>query len=84
MNTISWRYYSFPKPGVSLKIYAFEIYRQKTTTNHFMQSSNVLITSQCIEMMNKLNSTGAQLHIIDMKDEQDNATGTKVELIIPF
>jgi hypothetical protein len=35
-------------------------------------------------MMNKLNSTGAQVHIFDLKDEQGIATGTKVELIIPY
>jgi hypothetical protein len=35
-------------------------------------------------MMNKLNSTGAHLTIIDLQDEVGNATGTKVELIIPF
>jgi hypothetical protein len=35
-------------------------------------------------MMNKLNSTGAQVHIIDLKDAQGNATGTMVELVIPF
>jgi hypothetical protein len=26
----------------------------------------------------------SQVHIIDLKDKQGNATGTKVELIIPF
>ena len=35
-------------------------------------------------MMNKLNSTGAHVHIIDLKDEHGNASGTRVELIIPF
>ncbi len=36
-----------------------------------------------IEIMNKLNSTGAQVHIIDLKDEQGIASGSRVELIIP-
>jgi tetratricopeptide (TPR) repeat protein len=48
------------------------------------KSHGLKVTSQRIEMMNKLNSTGAKVHIVDLKDEQGNATGTKVELIIPF
>jgi len=48
------------------------------------KSHGLKVTSQRIEMMNRLNSTGAQLHIFDLKDDQGNATGTKVELIIPF
>jgi len=47
------------------------------------QSHGLKVTSERIEMMNKLNSTGAQVHIIDLKDEQGNALGTRVELIIP-
>jgi hypothetical protein len=35
-------------------------------------------------MMNKLNSTGAKVNIVDLKDGQGNATGTRVELIIPI
>jgi hypothetical protein len=34
-------------------------------------------------MMNKLNSTGARVSIVDLKDERGNATGTRVELVIP-
>ncbi|MEI7725496.1 MAG: histidine kinase [Bacteroidota bacterium] len=48
------------------------------------QSHGLKVTSERIEMMNKLNSTGAQVHIIDLKDEQGNALGTRVELVIPF
>ena len=48
------------------------------------KSHGLKVTSQRIEMMNKLNSTGAKVSIIDLKDEQGNALGTKVELIIPF
>jgi phage shock protein A len=47
------------------------------------KSHGLKVTSQRIEMMNKLNSTGAQVNIFDLKDEQGSATGTKVELIIP-
>jgi hypothetical protein len=48
------------------------------------KSHGLKVTSQRIEMMNKLNSTGAQVHIVDLKDEQGNAMGTRVELMIPF
>jgi ligand-binding sensor domain-containing protein len=48
------------------------------------KSHGLKVTSQRIDMMNKLNSTGAQVHIIDLKDDQGNATGTRVELILPF
>jgi len=48
------------------------------------KSHGLKVTSQRIEMMNKLNSTGAHVTIIDLQDELGNATGTKVELIIPF
>jgi tetratricopeptide (TPR) repeat protein len=48
------------------------------------KSHGLKVTSQRIEMMNKLNSTGAKVNIVDLKDEQGNATGTRVELIIPF
>ena len=48
------------------------------------KSHGLKVTSQRIEMMNKLNSTGAHVNIVDLKDEQGNAMGTKVELIIPF
>jgi hypothetical protein len=47
------------------------------------RSHGLKVTSQRIDMMNKLNSTGAQVKILDLKDDQGNATGTRVELIIP-
>jgi sensor histidine kinase YesM len=47
------------------------------------KSHGLKVTSQRIEMMNRLNSSGAQVHIIDLKDEQGNATGTRVDLVIP-
>jgi hypothetical protein len=34
-------------------------------------------------MMNKLNSTGARVNIVELKDEQGNAKGTRVDLILP-
>ena len=48
------------------------------------QSHGLKVTSGRIDMMNKLNSTGAQVHIVDLKDEQGNSLGTRVELIIPI
>jgi tetratricopeptide (TPR) repeat protein len=48
------------------------------------KSHGLKVTSQRIEMMNKLNSTGAQVNIKDLYDELGNATGTRVELIIPL
>jgi ligand-binding sensor domain-containing protein/two-component sensor histidine kinase len=48
------------------------------------KSHGLKVTSQRIEMMNKLNSTGAKVHIIDLKDEKGIAFGTKVELMIPY
>jgi sensor histidine kinase YesM len=48
------------------------------------KSHGLKVTSQRIEMMNKLNSTGAHVNIIDLYDESGHPTGTKVELIIPF
>jgi hypothetical protein len=47
------------------------------------KSHGLKVTSQRIEMMNKLNSTGAQVHIIDLKDEQGKPMGTRAELMIP-
>jgi hypothetical protein len=34
-------------------------------------------------MMNKLNSTGAKVTIVDLKDGQGHTMGAKVELVIP-
>jgi len=48
------------------------------------KSHGLKVTSQRIEMMNRLNSTGAQVNIFDLKDDEGNALGTKIELIIPF
>jgi hypothetical protein len=55
--------------------------KSKTATH---KSHGLKVTSQRIEMMNKLNSSGAQVHIFDLKDEQGHARGTRVELIIPI
>ena len=48
------------------------------------KSHGLKVTSQRIEMMNKLNSSGAQVHVIDLHDEKGDAAGTRIELIIPF
>jgi sensor histidine kinase YesM len=48
------------------------------------RSHGLKVTSQRIDMMNKLNSTGARVRILDLKDDIGNAMGTRVELIIPF
>lgn len=48
------------------------------------KSYGIQITSKRIEMLNKLNSTGTQMNILDMKDDHGNATGTRVDLTIPF
>ncbi|MEI7725236.1 MAG: histidine kinase [Bacteroidota bacterium] len=48
------------------------------------KSHGLKVTALRIDMMNKLNSTGAKVEIVDLKDEQGNARGTKVDLIIPF
>ncbi|MEI8004562.1 MAG: histidine kinase [Bacteroidota bacterium] len=47
------------------------------------KSHGLKVTSERIEMMNKLNSTGARVNITDLKDERGNAAGTKVKIIIP-
>ena len=41
------------------------------------------ITQDRIEIINKLYNMNASFNIYDMEDEQGNAKGTKVELIIP-
>ena len=48
------------------------------------QSQGLKVTSQRIEMMNKLNSTGARVNVLDLKDNAGQAIGTKIELIIPI
>ena len=48
------------------------------------RSHGLKVTSERIDMMNKLNSSGAKVNIFDLKDEQGNTMGTRVELIIPF
>ncbi len=62
------------------RVRASEI-KSKSVTH---QSHGLKVTSQRIELMNTLNSTGAQVQIIDLKNELGQVTGTKIELIIPF
>lgn len=47
------------------------------------KSHGLKVTSQRIEMMNKLNITGARVDVTDLKDSRGNATGTQVMLLIP-
>ena len=55
--------------------------KSKTATH---KSHGLKVTSQRIDMMNKLNSTGAKVNIIDLRDDKGLAMGTRVELIIPY
>lgn len=55
--------------------------KSKSATHN---SHGLKVTSERIEMMNKLNSTSAHVNIFDLHDEQGRAIGTRVELIIPF
>ena len=47
------------------------------------RSMGMQITKDRIEMINKLYNTNTSMQIIDLHDEQGNATGTRIELIIP-
>jgi ligand-binding sensor domain-containing protein/two-component sensor histidine kinase len=47
------------------------------------RSMGMQITQDRIEMINKLYNINASVRIIDLEDENGNALGTKVELIIP-
>ena len=47
------------------------------------KSHGLKVTSQRIEMMNKLNSSGARVEVIDLKDSGGYATGTQVVMVIP-
>ena len=48
------------------------------------KSHGLKVTSQRIEMLNKLNSSHAQVTLVDLKDELGLAIGTRVELVIPI
>ena len=48
------------------------------------KSHGLKVTSQRIAMMNQFNSSSAQVIIVDLKDEQGGAMGTRVELVIPI
>ena len=47
------------------------------------RSMGMQITKDRIEMINKLYSTNTTMQVIDLHDETGNATGTRVELMIP-
>ncbi len=48
------------------------------------KSFGMKITSHRIEMINMLKSSDARMNIIDLTDDQGNASGTRVDLIIPY
>jgi len=48
------------------------------------KSFGLEITAHRIDMMNKLNSSDAKMHIIDLKDDSNNAIGTRIDLTIPI
>jgi LytS/YehU family sensor histidine kinase len=52
-------------------------------TGNRKRSMGMQITQDRIEMINKLYSTNTTMKIIDLHDEEGNATGTRVELVIP-
>jgi sensor histidine kinase YesM len=52
-------------------------------TGSHKRSMGMQITQDRIEMINKLYSTNTTMKIIDLRDEEGNATGTRVELVIP-
>ncbi|MEP7374495.1 MAG: histidine kinase [Chitinophagaceae bacterium] len=56
--------------------------RSQKTGNH-KRSMGMQITQDRIEMINKLYSTNTTIKIIDLHDEEGNASGTRVELVIP-
>ena len=51
--------------------------------NNHKRSMGMQITEDRIEIINKLYNINASVHIYDMKNEQGEPTGTKVELTIP-
>ena len=48
------------------------------------RSMGMQITKDRMEMINKLYRTNTSMQIIDLHDERGNATGTRVELVIPI
>ena len=57
--------------------------RAQKTGNH-KRSMGMQITQDRIDLINKLYSTNTRVKIIDLHDEEGNATGTRVELEIPI
>ncbi len=60
---------------------AQELRAQKSSSHK--RSMGMQITKDRIEMINKLYNTNTSVQVIDLDDEDGNAMGTKVELIIP-
>jgi LytS/YehU family sensor histidine kinase len=66
--------------GIGRKM-AAELKAQKQSSHK--RSMGMQITQDRIEIINKLYNMNASINIYDLKDEQGNARGTKVELTIP-
>ena len=60
---------------------AQEIKAQKSTNRK--RSMGMQITQDRIEMINKLYDTNTSMKITDLQDNEGNAEGTRVELVIP-
>ena len=48
------------------------------------KSFGMKITGDRLNMLSKISHSDASVQVFDLKDEQDTATGTRVELVIPF
>ncbi len=57
-------------------------YKSKNRVNH--KSVGMMITKERLEILNKINKSNLSLAIIDLKDENENSLGTKVEIFVPI
>ena len=56
----------------------------RTRSNELLHESvGMKITSERLEVLNRMQHSNLSVNIIDLKDEQGNASGTKVEIFIP-
>lgn len=55
----------------------------KSSKNSTHQSSGMDITRERLEILNAANNSKLSVNIIDLKDAQGNATGTRVEIFVP-
>lgn len=56
----------------------------KNLTGLIHKSQGMIITKERLEILNKQVKGKISVNVIDMKDEEGKAAGTKVEIIIPF